>query len=905
MLTEGSDDPLPGVIARQHPEDLTAFTDAFTIAIKEKRDLISYRYRIKDRNDTWQHTQNHARILFDSMGKPYGALGITWFTTGAVAQAEHLRHTELRLNRAIHGTQDGLWEIDADGKQAWFSPRVAQLLGFAEAEFGSDPQFVISRIHPEDAARSMAATKLHFSDSSPLDIELRMQTKSGTYRWFRARAAADRDASGKPLRLSGSLQDITDAREAHDELMRATDEARAANQAKSAFLANVSHEIRTPMNGILGMTSLLIDTALDHIQRDYAETIRASADSLLTVINDILDFSKIEAGKLDIETVDLNLRNNVEDVGAMMAFQASAKKLELILDVHSDVPTRVLGDPQRIRQCLINLVGNAIKFTRSGEVAVGVSVVQRTGEMALIRFAVRDTGIGIKQESLQKLFQPFTQADATTTRNYGGTGLGLSIVRRLVEMMGGEVGADSELGRGSTFWFVLPLTCVAKSDSTVIRSAEQHSTPRRILIVDDNHTNRRVLLGQLEYAGYEVDAASNGSDALRLMNQAVVDNRAFELVLVDFQMPEMDGAMLGQRIKADPNLSRARLIMLTSMDRHGDMKQFASMGFAAYLSKPVRSQELFDCMEHVLARDALQWQTNAEPMITRNVLREQTAAQLFAGRILLVEDNAVNQKVALQFLKRLGCDVTIADNGAEGVRAYQEAIENDAAFKMVLMDLQMPVMDGFTATRHIRDFEGWRTRSPIVALTANAMTGQMERCLAAGMDGFITKPLNVDRLREILDKFGLGVSSLQASQGAAAANEDARTEATLASATEDAVAPVDLARLHEITEGDEEFTQDLIATFISSGEEIMAELKGFATANDREGLARAAHKLKGASANIHAVPLRQLCLELESQAESLAFAALDETLANTLTEFRKACSYLQATRPQLNRQGAA
>jgi PAS domain S-box-containing protein len=909
LLTDGSDDPLPGVIARQHPDDKRAFGNALAAAMRNKSDIVSYRYRVRSRDDKWQHAQNHARLFFDENGKPIRALGVTWFVTAEVEAAEQLRHAEQRLARAIHGTQDGLWEIDADGSTAWFSPRVAELLKFSEGELGSDPKMVLQRIHPDDTGTVYASANAHFQANTPLDMELRIQDKIGEYRWFRARAAAERDANGKALRLSGSLQDITEAREAREELVRATEVAHAANQAKSAFLANVSHEIRTPMNGILGMTSLLIDTELDRTQRDYAETIRASADSLLVVINDILDFSKIEAGKLDMESIEMNLRGNVEDVGATMAFQASAKKLELVINVHPNVPRQVMGDPQRVRQCLINLIGNAIKFTRSGEVVVDVSIAASSDATGSdIRFEVRDTGIGISHESIKKLFQPFTQADSSTTRHYGGTGLGLSIVLRLVEMMGGQVGATSELGRGSTFWFTLPLlqlettadiTNTALTQMRAVSPAQSH----RILIVDDNHTNRRVLLGQLEHAGYAVEAASNGSDALRQMGQALADNRPFELVLIDFQMPEMDGAMLGERINADPHLARARLVMLTSMDRHGDMRQFASMGFAAYLSKPVRTQELFDCIERVLSRDAREWQSQQEPMITRNVLREQNVARQFKGRILLVEDNVVNQKVAQQFLRRLGCEVIIADNGAEGVRTYQEAAEANRGFAVVLMDLQMPIMDGFTATRHIRDYEGWRKRTPIVALTANAMSGQMERCLAAGMDGFLTKPLEVDRLREVLDKFGLADIS-----GDAAPSMEALTAVDtmeVLAAADEATAPVDLARLHEITDGDVEFTQDLIATFIESGTEVLTELQSAIGQEDAQAIARAAHKLKGASANIHAVPLRQLCSELESHAASYSLSEVQTALTRVAAEFKRAGDYLQATRPDEGKQGVA
>jgi CheY-like chemotaxis protein/HPt (histidine-containing phosphotransfer) domain-containing protein len=617
------------------------------------------------------------------------------------------------------------------------------------------------------------------------------------------------------------------------------------------------------MNGVIGMTELLLDTKLDRAQRDQMETIRDSAAGLLTIINDILDFSKIEAGKLDLERIDFDLRGVLDDAAHLLAVQAHAKGLELVSCVDPSLPAWLMGDPGRLRQILLNLGNNAIKFTREGEVSIDIRVLSSDAAGTLIRCEVRDTGIGIPANRIASLFQPFSQIDASTTRRYGGTGLGLSIVRRLVELMDGEAAVESTEGAGSAFWFTARLGASSRRPE-LQRFNPEILKDRRVLIVENHAASSRMLSGRLVDLGMNPACVGNAAEAMQALQAAAANDLPFEVALLDHTLPGCDGLELGGRIAGDERFKATRLILLTSPSgiRIGD--DFATLGFAGHLLKPVAHRDLPECLHRVLSVTVTEAHERTQPNLARGVSRESSRNR----RILLAEDNLVNQKVARGVLEKMNCRVDIANNGAEAVAAWESG-----QYHLILMDCQMPVMDGYQAAREIRRREGGVRRTPIIALTADAMKGADTQCREAGMDDYLTKPLDRQRLSEILARH---------------LDPSAREPET--------VNPVDWQHLMSLADGEENFAQELVQLFIDSGDATLKDIRDAISRGDLAAVSRAAHSYKGSSANIRAGSVSAAAARLEEAARAGAIDQVAELESALRHEASRATQYLRSRR---------
>ena len=680
------------------------------------------------------------------------ALGLTWVSVlrrRVTRQTDQLRTQILKEakleahNRAIVAhANDCIFTTDLAGNFTSFNPAGERLLGYAGEE--------VLRLNLRDlvaaedtVGRPELIATLKGKDQPAARFELRLVTKDQRRIWTEINACLVH-TDGELVGVLGVARDIGDRKQLEEELKHARDAAQANTEAKSAFLANMSHEIRTPMNGVIGMSNMILETRLSVEQREFAETIRNSAESLLTVLNDILDFSKIEAGKLHFETLDFDLSSCVEECLELLTSRASAKNIDLSLFIPPGLPRLVRGDPGRLRQVLVNLVGNAIKFTTLGEVAVSVSAVEETASDLVLRFEVRDTGVGIADENVGRLFQPFSQADVSTTRRFGGTGLGLAISKQIVQLMHGVIGVTSAPGQGSTFWFSVKLEKQSRpaKEAALVPALPKELSGLRILAIDDNEPNRRLVITYSDYWGLRGQAAATAADALLALGQAAEQGDPFRVVLLDCQLPELDGVALVSSIRADRRFGNVVLLALTSLDRRILPEEQQRLNLNGVIIKPLHPDELLTAIREAIVPGTKTGSTAGTSTVPSVHPLEPTVSL----RLLVAEDNAVNQRLILLQLKKLGYHADLASNGAEAIRALELA-----AYDAILMDCQMPEMDGYETTRAIRQdkrFAGVR----IIAMTANAMEGDREKCLSAGMDDYLSKPTRIDVLKNVLSR---------------------------------------------------------------------------------------------------------------------------------------------------------
>jgi len=843
-------------LERVHPDDLAQVFEGYHSLFAEGKPY-DVEFRIQRKDGVWIWLHDRSRMPYEK-GGVLCADGVFSDITERKRKDEELKTNEMRMSEAQQLAHVGSWEFDVLTGEAKWSDEQWRIFGLDRREFGLSFDEYLAMVHPDDHALVNSIYEESQKSKKDFSYDYRITQPDGTVRVLRANGRVICDTHGQMVKMNGTDQDITEQKQIEDDLEHARDAALESTRLKSEFLANMSHEIRTPMNGVIGMTDLLLDTSLTAEQRDFTETIGASADSLMTVINDILDFSKIEAGKLRFEKLNFDLLPAVEGPIELLAERAQAKGIEIASSIDSDVPLVLRGDAGRLRQVVTNLLGNAVKFTEAGEVILCVTKEGETPTHATLRFAVSDTGIGISHETQRKLFQAFVQADGSTTRKYGGTGLGLAISKQLVELMGGEIGVESTMGVGSTFWFTARFE-KQTAGKVITPRVQANLQGMRVLVVDDNETNLRILERQLASWGIQSTCVPSGAKALISMRREAEAGKAYELAIIDMQMPEMNGMMLARTIKSDPDLIGTRLLMLTSLGQRDDCETLHRVGIARCLTKPVKQSQLFDSLAIIMGNETRP--ANAvKTMAVSDLTPEQTVfSNPLHGngskplRILLAEDNMMNQKVALSQLSKLGYAADVVMSGLEVLGAL-----STLAYDIVLMDCQMPEMDGYEATAEIRRREeALSTRTTIIAMTAHALDGEREKCLAAGMDDYLSKPVKADELAEILDRWNPGRGQQR---------EPVPTRMPAADSMEQTFDASLLGSLRELQqEGNPDLITELIELYTKETKKRLTELRSALNNQDMTGLRRTVHYLKGSSGTLGIRRMAFLCSQFEEE----------------------------------------
>ena len=858
-------------------QDIEAFTSKLRAVDTDPKRKTDDVIEFKDGRVFERHSEPQS-VNGKNVGRVWGFRDVT-----ERRRAEEALWEERRLMRTlIDNMPDYIYVKDTGSRFVLANQAVAELMG------EQNPKGLLGKTDAdyfpkEVAAAFLADERAILKSGQPLvNHEEKAVDTRGNTKWLSTSKVPWRDPHGQVIGIVGIGRDITDHRRAGDVLRQAKETAEAANCAKSEFLANMSHEIRTPMNGIMGMTELVLDTELDPEQREYLDLAKLSADSLLSLINDILDYSKIEAGKLEIDAIDFNLGDNLGNTMKTLSLRAHQKRLELAFEIGPEVPDGLVGDPGRLRQIIVNLVGNAIKFTEQGEVVLHVEMESRTEGEIRLHFTVADTGIGVPVDKQTAIFEAFNQADGSMTRKYGGTGLGLTISSRLVKLMGGRIWVESEPRKGSRFHFTVGFALQKTPARVAVPRDPLSLRDLRVLVVDDNGTNRQILVKMLESWHMNPSAVDSGANAIIALGEGEGLERSFPLILLDAQMPEMDGFALAESIKRNPNWGAATVMMLNSAGLRGDAVRCREVGITAYLTKPIRQSELLDAIVTALAtRIAANPSSSlASSLVTRHSLRENRPQV----RILLVEDNAVNQLVVLRLLEKHGHAVSIAGDGRKAL----EALKKDA-YDLILMDIQMPEMNGWEATKAIREREqGTGEHIPIAAMTAHAMKGDQERCIAAGMDDYLTKPIHTPELLALVDKIG---SRKAAAHGIQVVSTGPAIDLSAG-----------LGRL----EGDRELFDEMAELFREGCPRIIEDIRRAIATRDAKALEGHAHNLKGSSANLGAVGVARAADALEQCARSGnlerthdLFKSLEHSVGHLLSELETLSPRIAAGDPDI------
>ncbi len=832
-------------------------------------------------------------VMYDKDGNIKGVVCIATDITERKHLENLLASEKERVSVTLESIGDGVIATDIESNIVIINRVAQELTGWDEKKAKGNPLMSVFHIINEktrEMIKDPVVSVLREKQSILLSNDTILISKDKTERVIVNSVSPISNNNGVIIGAVIVFRDFTDRKKIEQELIKMRLEALEASRAKSEFLANMSHEIRTPMNGVIGMTDLLLDTALSPEQREYANTVCNSANSLMTILNDILDFSKIEAGKMEIENIDFDLLSTMNDIIDIFAIKTERKiGFEFSCFIDPKIPHILYGDPGRLRQVIINLAGNAIKFTHEGEVVVSVKLDNETQTHSTLRFEIRDTGIGISKEEAKRLFNPFSQLDSSTTRKYGGTGLGLAISKQIVELMDGKIGVESKEGQGSTFWITLTLKKghLENKHHTFEYGDIEHT---RVLVIDDNKTNQDIFKAYLESWNCRIETASSANEAMEKIYAEINNKDPFKIALLDYCMPDMDGGSLGREIKADPKLKDLILVMLTSVSQQGNTERFQEIGFSAYLTKPIKQSQLFNCLMIVTGSSNLRSEkTTSNQIITDNLLSEEYRSRI---SILVAEDNIVNQKVVLQLLKnKLGYRAHIVNNGKEAI----ESLKN-LHYDLVLMDCQMPEMNGYEATRAIRD-----PKSPvkdknitIIAMTANAMEGDRKKCLEAGMDDYISKPIRLQKFTDTIarnikkhNKYSNFLEKQSSEKEPVCETKGEVNLTPLISLKETANYDKDgepdtntIFNKEEILNSlgiDDEILKEIVVSFLNTVQKQMANIKESITKNDSASLYTSAHTLKGVISNFSKSNVLETASKLEIMGRQKDMSNVNET----------------------------